>query len=238
MNWLAATSAITAAGGAMAYAVRGRSATILAPSVWHGDRNRQSLALTFDDGPSESTPRVLEILARHNARATFFMCGANAARLPAIAAEVARAGHQIGNHSNTHPRFDFCSQQFIYKEIAQAQENIAAATGITPKVFRAPYGVRWFGMGQAQKRAHLSGVMWSVLARDWRLTAPQVASRIREKARAGDIICLHDGRITQAQPDVSATLSALESVLPALAANGFRFATVDEILCPTPSASK
>src|SRR5262249_4869219 len=141
-----------------AYAVRGRSASILGPSKYRGDRSRTTLALTFDDGPSESTPMLLDILAAHRVRATFFMCGENVRRLPEIAREVSAAGHEIGNHSDKHPRFDFKSADFIYRDLSRAQDTIRAATGVTPGLFRAPYGVRWFGMRSAQQRLGLMGV--------------------------------------------------------------------------------
>jgi peptidoglycan/xylan/chitin deacetylase (PgdA/CDA1 family) len=82
-----------AAVGFAAYAVRGKSSQLIAPSVWHGNRNRPSVALTFDDGPSESTPALLELLAEHDVKATFFMCGQNVRRLKEIAREVGAAGH-------------------------------------------------------------------------------------------------------------------------------------------------
>ena len=106
---------VLAAGGLLAYAVRGRSSSVFGPSVYHGNRARAAIALTFDDGPSESTPALLRILDRHQVPATFFMCGQNVERLPAIAHSVAQSGHEIGNHSDSHPRFDFCSRDFIYR---------------------------------------------------------------------------------------------------------------------------
>src|SRR5215472_781176 len=91
----------------LAWAVRGRSASVFAPSVWRGPRDRAAVALTFDDGPSEDTPRLLEILDRYRVAATFFQCGANVERLPAVAREVRAAGHEIGNHTQTHPLLCF-----------------------------------------------------------------------------------------------------------------------------------
>ena len=194
------------AGLALAYAVRGRSSTIFGPSVWHGNRERKSLALTFDDGPSEATPELLELLARFGVPATFFMCGSNVERLPGIARAVAAAGHEIGNHSDSHPRFDFCSSDFIYRELSEAQLKIARATGVTPRFFRAPYGVRWFGMAAAQRRLDLLGVMWTLMGRDWRWPASRVSGFLTGHARGGDIICLHDGRGVQRTPNIDATL--------------------------------
>jgi len=106
-------AAVCATAGFMAWAVRGRSSSVFGPSVWRGPRHRRAVALTFDDGPSESTPEILDILARHNVPATFFKCGANVKRLPAVARAVCQAGHAIGNHSHTHPLFCFRSRRFI-----------------------------------------------------------------------------------------------------------------------------
>lgn len=217
----------------MAYAVRGRSSTVFAPSLYHGDRSRASLALTFDDGPSESTPALLDLLASYQVRATFFMCGKNVRRLPQVAQQVRQQGHEIGNHSDTHPRFDFKPFEFIYREMALAQETIKLKAGVTPRYFRAPYGVRWFGMRRAQQRLGLTGIMWTVIGQDWKLPAEAVAKRLLKGAGNGGIFCLHDGRGVQTGPDVRATLEALTSALPQLQERGFKFETVSEILCPT-----
>jgi peptidoglycan/xylan/chitin deacetylase (PgdA/CDA1 family) len=230
---MGSAGALVAAGGLLAHAVRGRSSTVFGSSVYHGDRRRPAIALTFDDGPSESTPALLALLARHQVSATFFMCGRNVARLPEIARSVVAAGHEIGNHSDSHPRFDFCSAEFIYRELAQGQEEIVRHAGVTPRLFRAPYGVRWFGLKSAQERLGLLGVMWGTLGQDWKLPAPRIANRVLERARPGEIVCLHDGRTTQPSPNIEATLGALETVIPQLKERGLRFETVSQILCPT-----
>src|SRR5229473_3103843 len=113
----------------MAYAVRGRSATLLAPSVYRGSRRRRSVALTFDDGPSEGTNKLLQILNRYQARATFFVCGMNVKRLPAVARAAAADGHEIGNHSYSHPALYLRSRRFIRHELGAAQSVIADTTG-------------------------------------------------------------------------------------------------------------
>jgi peptidoglycan/xylan/chitin deacetylase (PgdA/CDA1 family) len=230
---IGSTAGIVAAAGAFAYAVRGRSSAVFGPSVYHGDRERPALALTFDDGPSESTPELLKILARHSVPATFFMCGENVQRLPAVAREVASAGHEIGNHTHSHPRLDFRTPEFIYREMAQAQETIQRHTNRTPRLFRAPYGVRWFGLRRAQQRLDLLGVMWSVIGNDWRWPADRVERLLVNRRRNGDIICLHDGRRTERSPDIHATLHAVQSAIPRILERGFRFETVSQILCPT-----
>src|SRR6266700_3777975 len=106
-------AAATGLASAMAWAVRGRSSSVFAPSVWRGRPGRQAIALTFDDGPSPATPVLLKLLAECNATATFFQIGANAAAFPEIARAVRSAGHEIGNHSQTHPNFALTRPSFI-----------------------------------------------------------------------------------------------------------------------------
>lgn len=224
--------AVLAAGGVLAHAVRGRASTAFGPSVYHGDRMRPAIALTFDDGPSESTPALLRVLERHRVPATFFMCGQNVERLPEIARAVAAAGHEIGNHSDSHPRFDFRSGEFIGRELEQGQEKIVRHAGVTPRLFRAPYGVRWFGLKSAQERLGLLGVMWGTMGNDWKWPAPRIARLMLRRARNGEIVCLHDGRTTQPSPDIGATLAAVDAAIPQLKERGFAFETVSRILCP------
>src|ERR1700743_3800047 len=112
--WASGAAAVLGSTGYAAYAVRGRSSKVFAPSVYHGDRSRPAIALTFDDGPSESTPALLEVLAEHKVRGTFFMVGKNVRRCPGIARSVAAQGHEIGNHSDSNRRLDFHSPEFTY----------------------------------------------------------------------------------------------------------------------------
>src|SRR5580765_7165695 len=99
----AALAGVGVASSFLAWAVRGRSASVFGRSVWRGPRNRRAVALTFDDGPSESTPEILKILEEYGVTATFFQCGANVDRLPQVAREVAAKGHEVGNHTYSHP---------------------------------------------------------------------------------------------------------------------------------------
>ena len=196
---------------------------------------RPAIALTFDDGPSESTTALLEILARYGAPATFFEIGANVRRLPNVAREVAAAGHDIGNHTHSHPLLAPQSSGFIHRELAAAQDAIEHATGRRPRYFRAPYGARWFGLRAAQQRLGLSGVMWSTIALDWKRQTPAVVSRLLTGATPGAILCLHDGRALEHRPDIGVTLQAVRELLPTLMDRGFHFERVTDILCPTKS---
>jgi peptidoglycan-N-acetylglucosamine deacetylase len=224
---------VGASASVLAYAVRVPSSSMLAPSVHQGASARRAIALTFDDGPSESTPELLEILASHDVPATFFQCGANVRRLPQVSRAVAAAGHEIGNHTDTHPALYFRSSAFITSELARAQETIEQTTGLRPRLFRAPYGARWFGLRQAQQRLGLLGVMWTTLALDWKWPQPRVIQRLLDGARNGAIFCLHDGRRLEPRPDIGATLGAVRALLPKLMEQGFHFEKVTDILCPT-----
>lgn len=226
-------AAVAASAAAlMAYAVRAPSSTLLAPSVHRGARNRRAVALTFDDGPSESTPELLEVLDRYAVRATFFQCGANTRRLPEVARAVAGAGHEIGNHTETHPMLVFHSPAFILDEMERAQNSIEEIAGVRPQWFRTPYGARWFGLRAAQRRLALMGVMWTEIGLDWKRPAGQVARHIIRGAANGAIFCLHDGRELKARPDIANTIGAVRMLVPALQDRGYCFERVSEILCP------
>jgi peptidoglycan/xylan/chitin deacetylase (PgdA/CDA1 family) len=227
------SAAAVASAGALAYAVRVPSCSWLAPSIWRGTGTRPAIALTFDDGPSESTSQLLEILARYHAPASFFQCGANVRRLPSAAREVAAAGHEIGNHSHRHPLLALKSPGFIHRELRAAQEAIEHATSTRPRYFRPPYGARWFGLRAAQQSLGLQGVMWSVLALDWKMQTAAVVSRLLQGAAPGAILCLHDGRALNHRPDISVTLQAVRQLVPKLIEQGFHFEKVSDILCPT-----
>jgi peptidoglycan/xylan/chitin deacetylase (PgdA/CDA1 family) len=226
----------TAACGAaawLAWAVRGRSAQIFGPSVWRGRPEQRAVSLTFDDGPSESTPRILDILAHYRAPATFFQCGANVERLPEVARAVSAAGHEIGNHGHAHPLYCFRSPRFIETDLRLAQEAIATHAGIRPRWFRPPFGARWFGVGQAQRRLELMGVMWTVIGYDWKLGAGEVVERILAHLAGGAILCLHDGRELRARPDIGVTVEAVRHLIPMVLERGYKFETLSRLLCPT-----
>jgi peptidoglycan/xylan/chitin deacetylase (PgdA/CDA1 family) len=229
--WYGATPAAAVAW--FSWAVRGRTSQVFAPSVYRGAADRKSVALTFDDGPSESTPRLLEVLAREGVPATFFFCGRNVRRLPEVAREAAAAGHEIGNHTENHARLWLRSRAFVREEVMGGQRTMEEVCGVRPRWFRAPYGVRWPGLGAAQREAGLTGVMWTVLGRDWKLGAAGITRRLLGGACGGAILCLHDGRSVMPDPDITQTLEAVRRVIPALRDRGFQFETVTQILCPT-----
>jgi peptidoglycan/xylan/chitin deacetylase (PgdA/CDA1 family) len=226
---LEALGAAAVGGGVLAWGVRGRASSLLAPSVWRGPTERKAMALTFDDGPSESTHLILDVLERHGAKGTFFQCGHHVGRLPEVARRVAEGGHEIGNHTDSHAALYLRSPAFIEAEVGRAQEIIERETGVRPRLFRAPYGGRWFGLREVQQRHGLMGVMWTVIAQDWRLSGPQVALRLLAQAGPGAVICLHDGRDLTHRPDITATVEAMRRLVPVWRERGYELVTVSEL---------
>ncbi len=225
---------IASAVALMAWAVRGRSAWLLAPSVWRGPRTRRAIALTFDDGPSESTPQLLTLLAQYRAKATFFVCGHHARRLPQVLIRAVGEGHEIGNHTDMHEALYLRGTGFILNEMTRAQDSIELIAGVKPRLFRPTYGARWFGQRNAQHKLEMICVMWTTIARDWILDGASIAQRLGRRTRPGAIFCLHDGRELRHNPDIRPTLRALELLLPQWSAAGYEFVTVSELLAKKP----
>jgi peptidoglycan/xylan/chitin deacetylase (PgdA/CDA1 family) len=188
------------------------------------------LALTFDDGPGAGTAPILELLERYRVPATFFLCGMHVRRATSLAAEIVAAGHEAGNHTDTHPRLWMRSPGFIREELRRAQDSITNATGTLPRLFRPTYGVRWFGLRAAQEELGLLAVMWSTIGREWALDAPAVSQRVITGARNGAIFCLHDGRERDAGADASNTVEAVRTAVPRLLDDGWEFLPVSQLV--------
>ncbi len=227
---LTAGAVVGSISAAAAYGSVCRSSQLFGPSVYRGPGRRKSIALTFDDGPSEGTQDLLDYLASENVTATFFQCGVNVRRLPHIAGRVAASGHQIGNHTYSHPKLPFKSRDFIDFEFSEAQRIISFETGIVPMLLRAPYGFRWVGMRQVQQKLALLDVMWTVIGYDWRWKADSIAQHVLDQASPGGIVCLHDGRGVERNPDISSTLNAVKQIVPALRDQGYAFEIVSDLM--------
>ncbi len=238
--WAVAISVITTLMAILAtilYGIHGRASQIFGRSLHRGSQQGRRIALTFDDGPSEQTPELLEYLKQEGVTATFFLVGANVRRLPHIARAVAEAGHEIGNHTDTHlrlcPRIGYKlnlqSPAAILRELTQAQQSIETATGVQSRLFRAPYGMRWFGLRGTQRRLGLTGVMWTVIGHDWEWNAGRIAEHVLANAAPGGVICLHDSRDIQPDADIREMLTALRQIVPQLKRRGYSFETVSHL---------
>jgi peptidoglycan/xylan/chitin deacetylase (PgdA/CDA1 family)/glycosyltransferase involved in cell wall biosynthesis len=200
---------------------------------WNGPSDDRVVALTFDDGPEEPyTSEVLDILHREHATATFFLIGDRVARDPATAARIVRDGNAVGNHSESHP-FALAMEPAAdqRREIDRAERTIHAATGVYPRIFRPPQGLRSPWLMQVTERDSLETVTWDDAAGDWnRLTPAEVEGRIVAQAHPGAIILLHDGLNLDWHADRSVVVKALPSIIERLRREGYRFVTVPELL--------
>ena len=194
-----------------------------------GAADSGKIALTFDDGPGEATPLVLDMLKQAGIRATFFLCGENVERYPETARRIAEEGHEIGNHTYSHPRLLWRSPGKIAWEIERAQKIIAHRTGRKPALFRPPYGLRWFGLFQILARNQLTAVMWSVNSFDWKLPVEQIVRRVLRGVQPGAIVLFHDGVPPRQSGNRKATVAALGEVLRELGGR-YRFVKVSELL--------
>jgi peptidoglycan/xylan/chitin deacetylase (PgdA/CDA1 family) len=213
-----------------AYGSVSKSSQLFGPSVYRGPGRRRTVALTFDDGPSEGTLEILDYLHKEAVWATFFQCGMNVRRLPHIAGQVAAAGHQLGNHTYSHPRLPFKSREFIEHEFKEAQSIITYETGVAPMVLRPPYGFRWVGMREVQQKLALLDVLWTVIGYDWCWPADRIAKHVLKRCTPGGIICLHDGRGVRSNPDIRTTLRAVKQIIPALKDQGYGFEVISDLM--------
>ena len=183
------------------------------------------IALTFDDGPSEKlTPRLLDLLGQHHIHATFFVIGENVAQHPEILQRAVREGHEIGNHSWSHPNLAKMSDDAVRSQIKRTEEAITGAIGLRPVLLRPPYG------SITPRQKHLIHddlgyeiILWDVDPLDWKEPGPNiVSSRILKETHPGSIVLSHD---IHAQ-----TIQAMPATLTELEAKGFKFVTVSELL--------
>lgn len=195
------------------------------------------IAMTFDDGPSATlTPKLLDLLAARHIKVTFFVIGENVAEHPEIVARAAREGHEIGNHSWSHPNFAKMSQENVRSQLQRTDDAIKNATGKRPTLMRPPYG------SLTDREKHwihdefgYQIILWDVDPYDWKRPGPAVVrNRILKETRPGSIVLSHDIH--------PGTIEAMPTTFDALEAKGFKFVTVSELISmatpetPRPSA--
>lgn len=217
----------------------------LGPALHRGSLSRKAVALTFDDGPCEPfTTKVLDILARENVRATFFVCGRNVDMNPQTARRIVEDGHLIGNHTYSHPYLYFRSRTEIRAEIELSEQAIERATGRRCRFFRPPYGARWMGLYPELESKKMELVAWS----SWpeiHSTADEIVIDVLNHLRPGAVYLLHDG-IQQGggyftkktfQPDpldpaeqrVERMVEALPMLIREIRAQGYEFVDVAQM---------
>jgi len=225
---VAAAAAITSlAVGGWFYAALHPTSQLFGRIVIAGS-DPAEIALTYDDGPNPAaTPRLLEVLAKHEVSATFFLIGDNVRKQPGLVREIAAAGHVVGNHTMTHPWLSYCSGARIRSEMRDANALIEDTIGAKISLFRPPHGARRPIVFEVARELGLATVNWNIMTYDWRVQPPE---RIIDWVRAGvkqnqargrgTNILMHDGGLDQPRmPSVIAT----ETVIADATAAGMRF---------------
>jgi peptidoglycan-N-acetylglucosamine deacetylase len=241
--FIAIPAALAVATGVTAYGGRYPGSKIFGPAITHTSSPRK-LAITFDDGPNPAvTPKLLDLLDRHKARATFFVIGQYVRQHPELLRETVARGHVIGNHTDSHPNLFWCSPSQTRDELHRCHDAIANALGAPPKFFRPPFGWRNPWLASATRELQLQVVTWTLLPGDWHAPtddwlvrrmdpisahAKQAANPASSTKSGGDILCLHDGGHRSQNADRSRTLAALEQCLPRWRDLGLEFVTMNE----------
>ena len=249
--WLTATppTVVAAAAGVIAYGAAHPRSQLFGSTICHTNSPRK-LALTFDDGPNPAiTPKLLDLLDRYKAKATFFIIGKFARECPELLKETAERGHAIGNHSDAHPNLLWLNPDKISIELRCCNISIKAAIGAPPKWFRPPFGMRNPWVVPSARELGQRVVMWTLIPGDWRATSSEwliprlqpIATRAQRNLSAarpashGDILCLHDGGHRQLNTDRLPTLAALEHWLPRWRDLDLEFVTIEEaVQTPAP----
>jgi peptidoglycan-N-acetylglucosamine deacetylase len=199
-------------------------------SIWRGPRDRRAVSLTFDDGPDpEWTPRVLDVLAREGVRAAFFLIGQRARRAPEHARRIADSGHDLGNHTWSHPSLWRCGPAHTEREIADGHAAIADAVGAPPRFFRPPWGKTNLAMFGVARELGTPCVFWTVQPESRRPVLPaEQARRGLARARAGAIYDLHDA---DGVPGAGRRLvEYLPALIAGLRAQGYALVPLRELL--------
>jgi len=228
-----------AAGGLAAYGGMYPRAQLFGPTICRTNSPRK-LAITFDDGPNPSiTPKLLDLLDGHNAKATFFLIGRYIRECPELVTEISARGHVVGNHTESHPNLFWKRSAEIRIELRLTHSAIRNALGAPPLWFRPPFGLRNPWLAAEARELNMRVVMWTLLPGDWRAPSAEwlirrmqpIADRARRALKrasgAGEILCLHDGSHHEQDADRTRTLAALEYWLPRWRDLGLEFVTID-----------
>ncbi|MEU3830763.1 polysaccharide deacetylase family protein [Streptomyces sp. NPDC029080] len=192
----------------------------------HGRRDTPQIALTFDDGPDPvHTRQILRTLDRYGVRATFFCVGHHVAALPDEVRRIVAAGHEIGNHSWSHPFLPDLTPEELREQLDRTGDAVARVTGEAPVWFRPPYGALTPGVLATLEGHPTTMTLWDVDSRDWARPGPErIAATVLEAAGPGSVVLLHEGAGDRGQ-----TVRALPSIIEGLLERGLEPVTVGEL---------
>jgi peptidoglycan-N-acetylglucosamine deacetylase len=192
----------------------------------------KQLALTFDDGPNDPyTQRLLQVLARHEVHATFFLIGRYVQQRPDIVRELLKAGHVVGNHTFTHPLLIFKSAQELRSEFDRCGRALTDAVGEHSNLFRPPFGGRRPGVLRIARQMGLEPTMWNVTGYDWSASsAEHIERKVTSRVRGGNVILLHDGGHRDFGADRSFTVTATDRLIARYKSEGYKFVTIPEMM--------
>lgn len=230
----AAALATVAAAGTLTYAALSTGSQLFGRTLIAGT-NPNEVALTFDDGPNDATTEaLLDLLARHNTRATFFLIGRFVRRRAALARRVHAAGHLVGNHTETHPWLVLQSGSRILAELRACNQAIEDAIGAPVRYFRPPHGARRPSVLRAARELGLTTVQWNIIAQDWKPIGPSAILAIVDRGLTrcrrqgvGANIVLHDGGHQAIGADRGDTLRVAAELLTRFEREGRRAVTID-----------
>lgn len=228
LEW-AAGLAVAGAAGLSAWAAVSPWSQLFGPVLSRADSPR-AMALTFDDGPNPAlTPALLDLLERYGARGTFFMIGRHVRAHPELAAELVARGHAVGNHTDTHPNLLWLSPRRIREELDRCQDSLQNATGVSPRWMRPPYGFRGPQLAPVLRQGGWAGMaLWSRAMFDWKPQPPEPMLRRLGRARAGEILLMHDGDPFLDGADRTHVLRGLAHWLPRWAEAGIEFTMLEK----------
>jgi peptidoglycan/xylan/chitin deacetylase (PgdA/CDA1 family) len=229
-----AATAVAAAGLTLTYAALSPGSQLFGPTLIAGN-DPNEVALTYDDGPNDvATDELLDLLSRHNARATFFMIGSFVRQRPEIVRRVHAAGHLIGNHTQTHPWLSFQSSRVIREELRSCNQALEDTIGAPIHYLRPPHGARRPMVFRVAAELGLQIVQWNAMGYDWQpITPERIAANVTrgidraQRHHTGANILLHDGHQQGIGVDRSATVQATAELLQRFAQKGIRTVTVD-----------
>ena len=241
MSWTtmteAATLAACAAGGTaalLAEAALRPGSQVFGRSLVYS-RDPREVALTFDDGPNDyATAALLDLFARHEVRATFFMIGGYARQRPEMVRRVHAAGHLVGNHTMTHPWLSWQSPARVEEEMRTCNAVLEDILGARVRFFRPPHGARRPAVFSTARELGLTVVQWNVMGHDWQpIGAEGILKRVRGGMRRAAAVgrssnvLLHDGSQHSIAENRMDTVAAVRTLLETLPTEGRRFVTVD-----------